>query len=250
MKRSVCRIDKRSFSSYLAAISRLPSSTIDSNSVTVYNKNMQEHKSHLTIEELAEQVDIPVRTIRYYIAEGLLPGPEGRGKATTYGDEQLQRLRLIRLLSHQRMPLAEMYHLLNRLALTEVYTLLAEENERTKELEKTSQPPAPQEYIATLLKNAQAVRQVSSQAPPASRPAPAPAPPSVQPGAPVLARKVHEAPKMYGDGERTPTGESWQRWELAPGVELHIKEGVEEQHRSLIERICKVAGMPFQREHK
>ena len=228
----------------------MPAFAIDSDTVTVYNGDMQEHTSHLTIEELAEQVDIPVRTIRYYIAEGLLPGPAGRGKATTYGDEQLQRLRLIRLLSQQRMPLAEMYHLLNRLSLAEVYTLLAEEKARTKELEQASQPPAPQEYIATLLKHAQAVRQISSQAPPASLPVPAPSPPSVRPGVPDAAGRVHEAPKIYRDATPEPTGESWQRWELAPGVELHIKEGADEQHRGLIERICQVAGIAFQRKQK
>jgi DNA-binding transcriptional MerR regulator len=198
----------------------------------------------LTIEELAEQVDVPVRTIRYYIAEGLLPGPEGRGKATTYGEEHLLRLRLIRLLSNQRMPLAEMYHLLNQLPLTEIRTLLAEEEQRTRELEHASQQPPPQEYIATLLRNAQAVRQVSPQAP-ATQQAPAPA----QPTAPSSTGKVHEPPRAY-ETSPIPVGEAWKRWELVPGVELHVKDGAEEQHRSLIERILKIAGVPFQRFRK
>src|SRR6185312_388637 len=101
---------------------------------------MQEDTSHFTIEELAEQVNVPVRTVRYYITEGLLPGPEGRGKATTYSAEHLQRLRLIRLLSNQHRPLAEIHQLLSRRSWAEIRTLLAEEEQRVKELESAGQP--------------------------------------------------------------------------------------------------------------
>ena len=41
----------------------------------------------LTIEELAERAETSVRTIRFYIAEGLLPGPGARGKAASYSGE-------------------------------------------------------------------------------------------------------------------------------------------------------------------
>jgi Ca-activated chloride channel family protein len=202
----------------------------------VYNKTMQDDLSHLTIEELAERVDIPIRTIRYYIAEGLLPGPEGRGKATVYNEEHLQRLRLIRLLAHQRRPLAEIHRLLNRLSLAEIRVLLSDEEQRTRELESQGQQPEPQEYIAALLRNAQASRQ--SPQVPAGMPPPAP---------PV--RAVRESAHLY---ENRPAlmGENWRRWELAPGVELHIKEEVAEQHRSLIERICKAAGLSIQPFHE
>lgn len=193
---------------------------------------MQEDTSHLTIEELAERVDIPVRTVRYYIAEGLLPGPEGRGKATVYNDEHLQRLRLIRLLAHQRRPLAEIHRLLNHLSLAEIRLLLADEERRIRELEPSGQQPGPQEYIATLLKNAQASR----QSPPVS---------AGQPSAPPV-RTVHESSRLY-ESRPAPKAENWRRWELAPGVELHVKEEAVEQHLSLIERICKAAGLLFQR---
>lgn len=216
---------------------------IDSDTVTVYNNDMQEHKSQLTIEELAEQVDIPVRTIRYYITEGLLPGPEGRGKATTYGEDHLQRLRLIRLLSNQRRPLAEIYHLLNQLSLAEVRTLLAEEEQRASELERASKQPPPQEYIATLLKNARAFKRTASQEP-VSPPAPVPSQ-SVVKELPS-SRHIYERPRDY-EVARESGGEVWRRWELVPGVELHVREHVEEQHLDLIARICKIAGVPFYR---
>lgn len=207
---------------------------------------MQDHKSHLTIEELSEQVNIPVRTIRYYIAEGLLPGPEGRGKATAYGEEHLQRLRLIRLLANRHMPLAEMSRLLNRLSLNEVHMLLAEEEQRAQELERISQQPQqPQEYIATLLKNARAVR----QAPPEKEALVPPPYTPILPPSPAPAGKIYEAPRIYLN-EQPPASESWTRWRLAPGIELHVREDAEKTYHGLLERICKIAGIPFQRSHK
>jgi DNA-binding transcriptional MerR regulator len=191
---------------------------------------MQEETSHFTIEELAEQVAVPVRTVRYYITEGLLPGPEGRGKAASYGEEHLQRLRLIRLLSNQRRPLVEIHQLLHRLSLPEICTLLADEEQRAKELAPAGQQP-PQEYIATLLKNAQASRQQIF--PTLGTPQPSPSATS----------RVYERSRTYEDGA-TPPGETWKHWELAPGVELHVKEEAKEQHRALIERIRQVSQDP------
>lgn len=190
---------------------------------------MQEDTSHFTIEELAEQVNVPVRTVRYYITEGLLPGPEGRGKATTYSAEHLQRLRLIRLLSNQHRPLAEIHQLLSLLSWAEIRTLLAEEEQRARELEPAGQPPPPREYIAALLRNAQANQHVSAQAPFAAQPA----------------GRVRESQRGY-ESASPPAGETWSRWELAPGVELHVKDGAQKQQRGLIERVCKAAGIPFQ----
>ena len=56
---------------------------------------MDGDEAGLSIDELARSSELPVRTIRYYVAEGLLPGPGGRGKAATYGEDHLLRLRLI-----------------------------------------------------------------------------------------------------------------------------------------------------------
>ena len=189
---------------------------------------MQEDIPHFTIEELAELVAVPVRTIRYYITEGLLPGPEGRGKAASYGEEHLQRLRLIRLLSSQRRPLAEIHQLLYRLSLAEIGTLLTGAEQLAKELAPAGQQPPPQEYIATLLKNTQASRQQAFPGLAASQ------------SATSAARRIYERPLTYEGIEPVP-GETWRHWELAPGIELHVKEEVEEQHRDLIERIRQVS---------
>ena len=49
----------------------------------------------LTIDELAAQVGVPTRTIRFYQARGALMRPEIRGRVAYYGDAHVERIKLI-----------------------------------------------------------------------------------------------------------------------------------------------------------
>lgn len=172
-------------------------------------------KEELTIEELAERVGVPIRTIRFYITEGLLPGPDRRGKAAVYGEEQLLRLRLVRLLSDRRVPLVEIRARMAPLSLDEIRTLLGEEEQIVIEQERRIQPPSPKAYVSSLLKG--------------------------------VARQVHETPEAsysVDPRRKVPQHEDWQRWELAPGIELHVRTNVSSRDRALVERLLKMA-----REH-
>lgn len=114
---------------------------------------MHSHDRSLTIEELAEQAQTSVRTVRYYITENLLPGPGSRGKGAAYTEEHLQRLRLIRRLTERRAPLAEIREVMARVTDDEVRALLAEEDARAQTLDAT-QAVSPRAYIAALLDQA------------------------------------------------------------------------------------------------
>ena len=59
----------------------------------------------MTIQELAKRAGVTRRTIRYYVAQGLLPAGEGR--PTTYTEEHYRILQLILKLKAQHLPLAE-----------------------------------------------------------------------------------------------------------------------------------------------
>jgi len=59
------------------------------------------------LAELAAATGVSSRTIRYYIAEGLLPPPEGVGPAAVYGDAYRDRLALIATLKGRYLPLRE-----------------------------------------------------------------------------------------------------------------------------------------------
>ncbi len=66
----------------------------------------------LTIDALARQVQLPVRTIREYHTMRLLPPPERRGRLGLYGDRHVQRLRLITRLQRRGYSLAGIRDLL------------------------------------------------------------------------------------------------------------------------------------------
>ena len=59
------------------------------------------------LAELAAATGVSSRTIRYYIAEGLLPPPEGVGPAAVYGAAYPDRLALIATLKERYLPLRE-----------------------------------------------------------------------------------------------------------------------------------------------
>ena len=71
----------------------------------------QTHKP-LTIDELARQVRLPVRTIREYHTMRLLPPPERRGRLGLYDTRHVQRLQLITRLQRRGYSLAGIRDLL------------------------------------------------------------------------------------------------------------------------------------------
>jgi DNA-binding transcriptional MerR regulator len=60
----------------------------------------------LSIGELAQRAGVTRRTIRYYVEIGLLPPPEGAGKAAVY-PQHLERLETIKALQGYRLSLDE-----------------------------------------------------------------------------------------------------------------------------------------------
>ena len=70
----------------------------------------------LTLEDLAVQRGLTLRTLRFYRQEGLLPGPDTRGKYARYSQQHLDRLELIRRMKDLRLPLQEIRQLIGRQA--------------------------------------------------------------------------------------------------------------------------------------
>jgi DNA-binding transcriptional MerR regulator len=176
----------------------------------------------LTVDELAARVGVPVRTLRFYIAEKLLPGPSSRGRGASYGRDHLLRLRLIRRLAERRVPIAEIRDTLTRLSTPDVESLLQSEDRRAAALERTSPATSPRDYVAQLLTR-------SFQARPPPGPPPAPPPPA--PGAAGERRDAAPPPAP------APDASVWQRTELAPGVELHVRQDAAAPQRRLIARL-------------
>ena len=60
-----------------------------------------------TLAELAAETGVPARTIRYYIARGILPGPGSAGRTADYGPEHAERLGRVREMQQRGLTLAE-----------------------------------------------------------------------------------------------------------------------------------------------
>jgi DNA-binding transcriptional MerR regulator len=209
----------------------------------------------LTMDELAARVGVPVRTVRFYIAEGLLPGASTRGKGASYTHEHLDRLQLIRLLVARHLPLAEVRELVTRLPPAEVRDVIQEEQERTEEVAaQASKPTSPKEYLSALLDQArgypsqgiatggaqgsrstavskewpQPQLQKSEDQPPQS-----PVPPLPAQSQPDLRSPLPPAERA----RRSEVALPWHRWELAPGIEIQVRADVAQAEQEVIERV-------------
>lgn len=76
-----------------------------------------------SISDLAGLTGLSVRTIRYYLAQGLIPASGESGPGAHYGEGHLGRLRLVRRLQQQHLPLAEIRSRLAALTDAEVLAL-------------------------------------------------------------------------------------------------------------------------------
>ena len=67
----------------------------------------------MTLADLATESGIPARTIRFYIARGLLSGPVKAGRGAAYTAQHLARLGEIQKLQSAGRTLSEIIHLLS-----------------------------------------------------------------------------------------------------------------------------------------
>ena len=75
------------------------------------------------LNDLCQQSGVTARTVRYYVQQGLLPSP-GLGAGARYREGHLARLRLIRRLQAEHLPLAEIRRRLEALDDDAVQALL------------------------------------------------------------------------------------------------------------------------------
>lgn len=167
------------------------------------------------INELAKQAGVSVRTIRYYIDEGLLPPPETKGRYASFGEEYLDLLELIRRLKEAFLPLKEIRERVAGLTHEQVRALLAELDQEGKEAEKylpsiqaNIMPFMQDDYVKeSLPKATKKTKELSSALDYVNQ---------------VL--NTQDASNKYQQPSRgVRQGETWQRIRIAPGVELHVR---------------------------
>jgi len=180
----------------------------------------------LTIAELAERADTSVRTVRYYITQRLLPPAIGRGVRAHYTTEHLDRLRLVRRLSAAHVPLPEQREYVARLSGDAVRSALA----RTT---ATTDDDLTQSGVVHSVRDdgwqhmwATAPHVLQSESP--TRPS-------------SIMGRVEIRDVSSNEPPAAPA--AWRRWELASGVELHVRADAELALDGFIGRLLRTAGI-------
>ena len=153
------------------------------------------------------------RTIRFYLAEGLIQAPEEKqGTASVFGYLNLLQLLTVKKLQAEHLPIRKIRELVDGKSEEELETLLGVSGASRKK----SRESDAKDYLESLL---------------------APAAPRFT--AAARPRQQH-APDVDMAGETTE--QSWQRVEIEPGLELHIRSDytpptTSAKSKSLAERI-------------
>lgn len=196
-----------------------------------------------SLKELCREAQVTERTVRYYIQEGLLPPPEGAGPFARYNELHLWRLRLIRRLKKEYLPLAEIRRRLSDLSLDELEKLAQPETDATELDEEEADA---KNYLDRILsKPGSSAGTRSSQSPHGSL-----AKKSadnnwlVASDAPNFAKEVASSPAPALDQQAshnnvvaTDVLETWHHVTLAPGVVLQFRANdpiLEQQVQELI----------------
>lgn len=77
------------------------------------------------MRDLIQATGVTERTVRFYVARGVLPRPEGRGTGPIYTEEHLLRLRAVRHLRAQRVSLDDIVARLAGLSREQLTRLVA-----------------------------------------------------------------------------------------------------------------------------
>ena len=149
-----------------------------------------------TVTELPDE-----RTVRYYLAEGLIPpAEEKQGTASVFGFRHLLQLLVVKKLQAEGLPIRAIRELVTGKTERQLERLLGVEQGRASGSAARGEALG---YLQSLLQKGPASPLPSSPPPTAE-----PAPPSALSGSPSAAPR-----------------ERWARVELEPGLELHVSDG-------------------------
>lgn len=173
------------------------------------------------------------RTVHFYVQQGLLPPAGAPGPGARYGDGHVARLRLIRLLQREHLPLAEISRRIKGLSDTEVEALVDEARGR-----RDATAGSALDYIRGVLSGEATPRPQALSV--------ASAPPAVG-----MAREGRDDIEAL----RTPPPPAldrsqWERFTLADGVELHVRRPMPRLQQRRLERLLASAREIFDPEEE
>ena len=188
-----------------------------------------------SIAELAALAGVTPRTVRYYLAQGLIPSPGATGPGVKYGDEVLDRLRLIRRLQREHLPLAEIRSRLAGLDGGDIARLTSAAAGPSRPSERDiDAPDSALDYIRRLLEPPPVRQSLLRRMAVGEAPA--------QPLIPSSSAMRSVAPPTPEATE--PPGierSQWERITLAQDVELHVRRPLPRPISRKVDRLVTIA---------
>lgn len=153
-----------------------------------------------TVSEMTDE-----RTVRYYLSEGLLsPASEKQGTASVFGYLQLLQLIVVKKLQSEHLPIRKIKELVDGRTERDLERLLGIDGKPTSKNEALSYLEKLLTKSASPITRAGARNQSDISSPLSRKGAPRPS------GSP-----------LQGDASSSPA--TWERVEIEPGLELHVR---------------------------
>ena len=168
--------------------------------------------AELDIKELCDRGKVTPRTVHYYIQQGLLPPAGSTGSGARYTAEHLDRLKLIRLLQNEHLPLAEINRRLRGLGAEQVRSVLEERQKASESLRGSAL-----DYVRSLLNHQPRIGKELPSERSSSGLSPEPR------AEPALGRS------------------QWERIDLSDGLELHVRRPLTRQQQRKLEKLLAAA---------
>lgn len=188
------------------------------------------------LRELAESTGVSVRTIRFYQQQGLLDSPGHRGPGALYGARDIDRLRLLRMLQREHLPLAEIRKQLDAMSDDEVARALALGE---APVQRSSAAEYARRVLAESAPRSAAERELSERGAIFNEQEP-----SATNSADAVARP------RAGSAARRPPRESWERLTLTEDIELHIRRPLSREQNRLVEQLLATAHRHLEQEER
>lgn len=161
------------------------------------------------LKELCAASGVTPRTVHFYIQQGLLPAAGSAGPGPKYGTGHVARLKLIKLLQKEHLPLAEIRRRIEPLDDGEVLGLLRDQ-------ERKPAPASAVDYVRSVLGSSPSLAQDSCLMM------------AQEPGPPYSSRPLAERSR-------------WDRITLAPDVELHVRRPLARSDQKKIDTLIQLA---------
>ena len=170
----------------------------------------------LTLKDICARTGVTPRTVHFYIQQSLLPPPDGAGRGARYSEDHLARLRLIKRLQKEHLPLNEIRRQLASLSDDQVVQALS------------GRPPSSVGVRESALDYIQSVKSsasISGRIPRASRPT-MDAVASLTPESSIGPRVRHS---------------QWERIVLNEDLELHIRRPLSRERNRFVDKLLAFA---------